>query len=151
MSITITAERADTPDAIQLIDELEGVLAPLYPSESRHGYSVEKLLKQDVAFFVLRVDGDPAGCGGVQFYEEGYAELKRMYVRPAYRGRGLSKRILNHLAAYSAQHEYTILRLETGIYQAEAIGLYEGMGFYKVPPFGDYHEDPNSLFYEKKL
>jgi putative acetyltransferase len=151
MSITITAERADTPDAAQLVNELDGILRPKYSPESCHGYTVEQLVQQDVAFFVLRVNGEPAGCGGVQFYGTDYAELKRMYVRPAFRGQGLSKRMLTHLADYSAEQGYTVLRLETGIYQEAAISLYERTGFYKVPPFGDYQDDPMSLFYEKKL
>ncbi len=61
MSIVITAERPDTPDAIKLIEELEGELAPKYPSESRHGYNIEKLLKQNVAFFITRHNNQAAG------------------------------------------------------------------------------------------
>jgi N-acetylglutamate synthase-like GNAT family acetyltransferase len=82
MSVTITAERPDTPDATTLIDELEATLAPLYPAESRHGYSIEKLLREAVAFFVVRHDGAAAGCGGVKLFGLEYAEVKRMFVRP---------------------------------------------------------------------
>src|SRR5690349_18023784 len=63
--VLITRERPDTPDAIGLITELETHLASRYPSESRHGFSIEKLLTEDVAFFVLRTGGAPAGCGGI--------------------------------------------------------------------------------------
>src|SRR5437899_4408860 len=66
MSAIITPERPDSADAIVLISELEAHLDPLYPAKSRHGYSVEKLLAQAVAFFVLRANDIPAGCGGVQ-------------------------------------------------------------------------------------
>jgi putative acetyltransferase len=62
MSAIITPERPDSADAIALISELEAHLEPLYPSESRHGFSVEKLLAQAVAFFVLRHNDTPAGC-----------------------------------------------------------------------------------------
>jgi len=62
MITIITPERPDTPDAVMLIEELEAHLAPFYPATSRHGYSVEKLIKQGVAFFVARQDGIPAGC-----------------------------------------------------------------------------------------
>ena len=62
----ISPERPDTEDAITLITELEAVLDPLYPSESRHGYSVEKLLREGVAFFIIRDNGVLVGCGGVQ-------------------------------------------------------------------------------------
>ena len=83
--ITIVLERPDSPEAIELITELEAVLDPFYPPESRHGYSVEKLVRQGVAFFVTRVDGAAAGCGGVQLVGTEYGELKRMFVRPRFR------------------------------------------------------------------
>ena len=65
MLVIITAERPDTPDALFLIDELQTHLESFYPPESRHGFSVERLIKEGVAFFVLRVEGVPAGCGGI--------------------------------------------------------------------------------------
>ena len=64
MSTVITAERPDTLDAIQLITELDAYLTPLYPAESRHGFSVDKLLQEAVAFFVIRHEDVPACCGG---------------------------------------------------------------------------------------
>src|SRR5215471_19835319 len=121
MSTVITRERPDTVDAIGLIEELEDVLDPLYPSESRHGYSVEKLLAQGVAFFLLCADGVPAGCGGVQLMDAEYGEIKRMYVRQQFRGSGFAKLILNHLADHARAHNIHVLRLETGIHQKEAI------------------------------
>ena len=151
MSILITRERPDTPDASALVLELEAHLEPFYPQESRHGYSIEKLLAQDVAFFVARYQGAPAGCGGIQLFGVDYGELKRMYVRPAFRGLGLAKQMVNHLADYARAHGVGLLRLETGIHQTEAIGLYEGLGFYRIPPFGPYREDPLSLCYEKRI
>ena len=151
MAITINQENPDTPDAVALIEELEGFLSPLYPSESRHGYSVEKLLAQGVAFFVIRDNGAPVGCGGIQLYGKEYGELKRMYVRPQHRGSGFAKLMLNHLADYARSHGVDVLRLETGIHQTAAIGLYEGAGFQSVPPFGEYKPDPLSRFYEKRL
>src|SRR6266545_1777150 len=97
----ISQERPDTPDATALIGELEAHLALLYPRESRHGYSVEKLVAQGVAFFVIRDNGTPAGCGGIQLFDTDYGELKRMYVRPQFRGSGFGKLMLEHLANYA--------------------------------------------------
>ncbi len=151
MSTIITPERPDTPDAILLIEELESHLAPFYPAASRHGYSVEKLIKQGVAFFVTRQDGVPAGCGGVQFFGTEYGELKRMFVRPQFRGLGLAKLMLEHLEAHALAHHISALRLETGIHQTEAIGLYQGFGYLEIPPFGEYAPDPLSRFFEKRL
>jgi putative acetyltransferase len=151
MSAVVTPERPDSADAIALITELEAHLEPLYPRESRHGFSVEQLIAQAVAFFVLRENDVPAGCGGIQLFGTEYGELKRMYVRPHFRGLGFGKVLLDHLADYARAHGAGLLRLETGIHQAAAISLYERMGFQRIPPFGEYVDDPLSLFYEKPI
>jgi putative acetyltransferase len=151
MASVISRERPDSPDARVLIDELEAELAAHYPKESRHGYSVDKLIAQGVAFFLVRHESQPAGCGGIQLYGKEYGELKRMYVRSQYRGLGLSKQMLEHLAGHARSNGVRLLRLETGIHQHAAIGLYETLGFRIVPPFGEYRDDPLSRFYEKKL
>lgn len=151
MPTLIQQERPDAPAAVQLIEELEASLSPHYPQASRHGYSVEKLIGLGVAFFVTYQDGVPAGCGGIQLYGVDYGELKRMYVRPPFRGLGLATLMLDHLSSYARQHGVTVLRLETGIHQHEAIGLYERHGFLRRAPFGEYTDDPLSLCFEKTL
>ncbi len=151
MAVSLALERPDSVDAVALITELEAYLDPLYPVESRHGFSVEKLIAEQVAFFVLRCDDMPAACGGIKLFGTEYGEVKRMYVRPQFRGRSFGKLMLEHLAAYAQAHGVACMRLETGIYQTEAIGLYERMGFRRIPPFGSYFEDPLSLCYEKRL
>jgi putative acetyltransferase len=151
MPVTFTAERPDTPDAMALIEELQTHLESFYPPESRHGFSVDKLIAQGVAFFVLRVDGQAAGCGGILLVGREYGELKRMYVRPAFRGRGYGRLLIDGLAAHAQRHGITLLRLETGIHQQAAIRLYEQYGFRRIPPFGPYFEDPVSLCYEMAL
>jgi GNAT superfamily N-acetyltransferase len=149
--VVLGPERPDAPDARALIDELEAHLASFYPRESRHGYSVDKLIARGVAFFVLRAENSPAACGGIELFGTEYGELKRMYVRPQYRGRGFGRKMLQELADYARKRGVTLLRLETGIHQREAIGLYEKAGFDRIPPFGEYREDPLSLFYEKRI
>jgi ribosomal protein S18 acetylase RimI-like enzyme len=154
MSVQISPERPDSPDASALVLELEAHLEPLYPSASRHGFSIERLLSQGVEFFVLRSDGRPAACGGVLFVEqdgESYGEVKRMWVRPEQRGNGFAKRMLEHLEAHARARGVPVMRLETGIHQREAIGLYERMGYRRIPPFGPYSDDPLSRCYEKRL
>ena|SRR5688500_338484 len=150
--ITITEERPDSTDAKLLIDELQTHLNPeKYPDESRHGYSVEKLLREGVTFFVTRHDEVPAGCSGIQLFGTEYGEVKRMYVRPQYRGLGLGKLMLDHLAAYASHRKIQTLRLETGIFQTDAIKLYERYGFARRGPFGEYKDDPMSIYFEKHL
>lgn len=152
MSITITEERPDSADAVQLINELHSHLNPeKYPAESKHGYSVEKLLREGVAFFVTRQGEVPAGCGGIKLVGTEYGEVKRMFVRPQFRGLGLGKLMLDRLAAYAQERQVNVLRLETGIYQTEAIGLYEHYGFERRGPFGEYKDDPLSIYFEKQL
>ena len=151
MRVTTRPARPDTADARQLVGELESILAPAYPTESRHGYSVEKLIRERVAFFVVSVDDEPAACGGVQLFGTEYAELKRMYVRPAFRGRGLGKHLVAHLCDHAAARGVTVIRLETGIWQVEALGLYERLGFTRIAPFGPYREDPVTVCMEKRL
>jgi ribosomal protein S18 acetylase RimI-like enzyme len=153
MAVVIAEEAPDSADARRLILELEAHLTPRYPAASRHGFSVERLLAEGVDFFVLRSDGEAAACGGVLFVDaaEPYAEVKRMYVRPAFRGRGYGRRILEHLADHARARGVELLRLETGIHQVEAIGLYERAGFRRIGPFGPYREDPLSLFLERRL
>jgi GNAT superfamily N-acetyltransferase len=151
MPVRITPECPDSADARALISELESHLEPLYPRESRHGYSVDTLISEAVAFFLIRLDGTPAGCGGVQLFGTEYAEIKRMYVRPRFRGLGLAKLMLDQLADHARKHGVGLLRLETGIHQHAAIGLYEREGFRRRPPFGDYKEDPLSRFYERLI
>ncbi|HEY8226093.1 MAG TPA: GNAT family N-acetyltransferase [Pyrinomonadaceae bacterium] len=144
--------RADSDEAIQLIGELdEHLLAHPYPAQSRHAFSVDKLLREGVTFFVTRFDGQPAGCGAIKLFGSDYGEVKRMFVRPGYRGKGLGKAMLNRLAEYADRNGIKVLRLETGIYEVEAIGLYEAWGFSRRKPFGDYVEDPLSVYLEKRL
>jgi putative acetyltransferase len=130
---------------------LDGHLEPLYARESRHGFSVQKLIDDGVAFFVIRDDGAPAGCGGIKLFGSQYGEIKRMYGRPEFRGRGLGKLMLDHLASHARSHGVEVLRLETGIHQHAAIRLYEQEGFRRIPPFGDYWDDPVSRCYEKRI
>jgi ribosomal protein S18 acetylase RimI-like enzyme len=87
-----------------------------------------------VAFFVLRVDGRAAGCGGIMLVGQEYGEL-----------------LIEHLAAHAKSNGITLLRLETGIHQQAAIRLYEQCGFRRIPPFAPYFEDPVSRCYEMSL
>lgn len=150
-SVVISLERPDSEDAVALIAELEADLDPYYPKESRHGYSVEKLLRQGVFFFVMRDNGTLMGCGGVQFFGADYGEIKRMYIRPQFRGLGFARLMLDHLEEYTRSNGINVLRLETGIHQHAAITLYERAGFRSIAPFGEYKPDPLSRFYEKSL
>lgn len=155
MSIGVERVAAVTPDLRALIAELDETLAALYVPEQRHGLSLDSLFAPHLRFFIARLDGAAAGCGGVALFAD-YAEVKRMYTRTALRGRGIAKAVLRRLEAEARSAGATVLRLETGTLQSEAIGLYEESGFTPRSAFGPYAEMPAasialSLFYEKPL
>ncbi|WP_448610841.1 GNAT family N-acetyltransferase [Geodermatophilus sp. URMC 60] len=108
----------------------------------------------DVAVVLLARDagGEAVACGALRPLGDDVAEIKRMYVVPAARGRGVSKLVLAGLEAAARHRGWTTLRLETGPRQPEAIALYEGAGYRPIPAFGDYADDADdSLYYERVL
>jgi len=131
------------------------VLGAVYEAHQRHGLSIVQLFEPNVHFFLARLDGIAVGCGGVAVLED-YAEVKRMYTRPAARGRVVAKALLYRIEDEARRANKSILRLETGTHQQEAIGLYECTGFRPRDPFGPYAAMPacnieTSLFFEKIL
>jgi putative acetyltransferase len=90
------------------------------------------------------------GCGALVL-NDGWGELKRMFVRPSVRGRGIAQRILALLEAAARERGFAVMRLETGVSQPEALRLYERAGYVRRGPFGDYGPDPLSVFMEKRL
>ncbi len=110
----------------------------------------------DVAVVVVArdADGTPLGCGALRELGPGVAEVKRMYVVPPARGRGVSRAVLTALEAAAVERGWSTLRLETGPRQPEAIGLYESAGYRAIEAFGDYVDEPDagcSLYYERVL
>jgi putative acetyltransferase len=155
MSIVIERVVEPTPEVRGLIDELNAILGANYEPHQRHGLSIGQLFEPHVRFFVARVDGSAAGCGGVALFDD-FAEVKRMYTRPQARGRGLAKALLRKLEDEARASGKAVLHLETGPYQREAIGLYRSAGFQSCGPFGAYATMPArnielSLFFEKVL
>ena len=99
-------------------------------------------------------DGTALGCGALRALGDGVAEIKRMYVVPAARGRGVSRAVLGALQDAARERGWTTLRLETGPRQPEAIGLYTSAGYGPIEAFGAYVGDPDaeeSLFFERAL
>jgi putative acetyltransferase len=155
--INIPIERVSepTPDLRDLIGELDAVLNAAYEPHQRHGLAIAQLFEPHVRFCVARLDGVAVACGGIALFD-GYAEVKRMYTRPQARGRGVAKALLRRLEDEARAAGKTMLRLETGQHQAEAVGLYRRAGFTGCGPFGHYAQMPArdvelSLFFEKQL
>jgi putative acetyltransferase len=154
-SLTVTPTAAPNDAVRLLIAELEDILSAEYRPENRHGLPFEAIFQPHVRFFVASLDGAPAGCGGVALLD-GFAEVKRMYVRPAARGQGVARAILDRIEAETRAANLPVLRLETGDKQTDALRLYRRYGFTDCPPFGDYAVLPpqtiaTSIFLEKPV
>ncbi len=147
----IAVEDPAQPDILRLLRDGEAHSAELYPAESNHHLPLEALRQPNVRFLVARGDGGRAVATGALVLHGSWAELKRMWVVPGARGRGVSKAMLAAIEATARQENVQLLRLETGVASEAALGLYAGAGFRRRGPFGDYREDPLSVFMEKPL
>jgi putative acetyltransferase len=149
--MTIAFELPDQPDTIALIAELDAYQDTLYPPESRHVLDLAALKQSNVLFAVARDSaGDAIGCGAIVLYPE-FGELKRMYVSPRGRGQGVAKRLLTLLESRAIDFGCKLLQLETGPHQHEALALYASAGYERQGPFGDYTNDPLSVFMQKRI
>ncbi|AUH63209.1 GNAT family N-acetyltransferase [Paracoccus zhejiangensis] len=123
------------------------------PPESIHMMPRADLDRPDIAFFVLRDQTGPLAMGAVKTIAPGHGEVKSMHVLSEARGRGLSRRLLDHMLAASRADGLARLSLETGSQDsfASARGLYARAGFSECAPFGSYRPDPNSVFMTREL
>ena len=151
MELRVSLEDPAQPEIIDLLEDGERYSASLYPAESNHHLPLDALRAAHIRFLVARdgmgrvvATGALALCGS-------WAELKRMWVVPEARGRGVSKTILEALEAKAREEGVRCLRLETGIENHAALALYERAGFTRCDPFGDYRPDPLSVFMQKNL
>ncbi len=108
-------------------------------------------VRDGASYLVVVVDGRAVACGAVQGHAPGSGEIKRMYVRPAYRGRGIARQLLTALEELGAVHGYTELRLETGTYLPAAVALYTSAGYEPIPVYGEYVGNPYSVCFAKRL
>jgi GNAT superfamily N-acetyltransferase len=139
-----------SPDFLSLIKELDADLA------QRNGtlqWSYDKYNKlPEIETVVVAYIGKVAiGCGCFKPYDSQTAEIKRMYVKPENRGKGLSKQILTELENWAQESGYSKLYLETGLKQPEAIGLYSKNGYLRIDNYGQYAGMPNSVCFGKQL
>jgi putative acetyltransferase len=137
-------------DFIRLLQASDDYAASLYPAESNHMLDIETLLRPQMNFFGVMVGGVVKGCGGFWAHED-YVEIKRVWIDPSARGLGLSRKLMTVLENEARALGFKIARLETGISQPEALGLYRALGYVERGPFGDYKLDPLSVFMEKTL
>ncbi|RBY93695.1 GNAT family N-acetyltransferase [Blastococcus sp. TF02-8] len=149
----IEAAAWDDPDVQRLTTDQQDEIRARYGGKEEPGAHPSAA---DVAVVLVARDDDgtPVGCGALRALGDGAAEVKRMYVVPSARGRGVSKAVLAGLEEAARDRGWTTLRLETGPLQPEAVGLYRGAGYRETGPFGAYRDDPDavdSLFFERHL
>jgi len=146
-------EVADPERAAHLIVASDQYMSALYPAESNHFESIEALRLSNVRFLVGYCADRIAACGAVRIMEDDgrYGEIKRVFVPESQRGNGFSTAIMDALESHLREIGVPIARLETGISQPEALGLYRKRGYTERAAFGKYCHDPLSVFMEKHL
>jgi len=151
-SIEVRTAPLDAREARELIAALNAELLSLYPPEQCfHDLDEEEVTPGRGRFVLAWEDGVALGCGAVRMIDDERAELKRMYVVPERRGRGISRAVLASLEAAARELGARSIVLETGIHQPVAISLYESSAYQRVPCFGAYASSPTSICMEKQL
>ncbi|MDA4116392.1 MAG: GNAT family N-acetyltransferase [Thaumarchaeota archaeon] len=152
---TFEVDAADPrgPEAAELIRLLSAELARRYDymEDGSGGFKPEDAMGPRGAFVIGRVDGNPVACGAIRPLEEDVAELKRVFVKVGFRGRGYSKAIVKDLERQARARGYRVMRLETGVRQPEAISLYESLGYHRISNYGEYRDSGLSVCFEKGL
>ena len=140
--------KPEEPQTIAVFSEIDKLMNSLYPIASAQSLAVEELNQPNVYAVGLQTDEGIVACGAIvkQFDKTLYGEIKRLYVKPSYRGKGLSKRIMQILLHYAGDAQIPLIRLETGSKQTKAIKLYESLGFERCERFGFYRDNPLSVF-----
>lgn len=153
--ILVELAPTSTQEVCALIRELDGILSAEYAPEQRHGLALAAMFQPHIRFFLARLNGALAGCGGVALFAD-FAEVKRMYVRESARGQGAAEAILARIEAEARAACLAVLRLETGERQVAAIRFYERAGFRRCAVFGSYasmapEAIATSVFFEKRV
>ena len=149
--ITVDEEHWDTPVGAQLRAAQRAELDARYGTSDHEPGTAPSV--DDIAVFVVARDDEDVGigCGGLRLLGNDEAEIKRMYVVPTERGRGVSVAILRRLEDSARGLGIRVLKLETGPGQPDAVRFYERDGYSKIDPFGAYADEPTSLCFARTL
>ena len=150
MSIIIERLDAGSDHARVMIEALDTYLLALYPPESNHLDSIDELSREHVIFLGAFEGDRPVGCGAIKLLGD-YAEIKRIFIDPDHRGKGVGRQVLSELERAAQGAAFDTIRLETGDRQPEALRLFENSGYRRTGCYGDYPDDPLSVFMEKTL
>ena len=151
----VDVRREDITSAVAagLIAALNAELSERYPEEGANHFRLDaaEVAEGRGAFVVACIGGEPGGCGAIRRIDAGTGEIKRMYVAPSLRGRGIGVHLLATLEAEARRLGLSRIVLESGTRQPEALGLYRRAGYVEIPAFGEYVGSPLSVCMEKRL
>jgi GNAT superfamily N-acetyltransferase len=144
--ITIARVELTAEVSRSLIASLNAELMELYPEPGANHFQLDpgEVTHDRGTFLVIYRGGTPVGCGALRLLDAETAELKRMYVSPLVRGKGLGRRLMGALEAEARVLGVRRLVLETGIRQSAALALYRATGFQPIPLFGEYRLSPET-------
>jgi putative acetyltransferase len=149
--LTLQFSEPNNEDLLALIAKLDEYLYSLYPSEEVFVVNLDGPKVSDVVFVIAYLEDVTVGCGAYRPLDERTCELKRIFVDPSYRNKGIASRILSFLEQEAVHAGFTSLLLETGPMQPESIELYKKLGFVEIERFGEYVDCPSSICMGKKL
>jgi GNAT superfamily N-acetyltransferase len=151
LDIEVRTAAMDSAEALALNEALQQEYVIRYGGRDRTPVDPEEFLPPAGAFRLAWLDGRAVGCGGVRVIEPGLAEIKRMYVEPAARGRGIARALLAELEAEAVRLGCARVQLETGTMQPEAIALYESVGYEPIPSYGIHKDSPCNRCFTRAL
>ena len=135
-----------SPDGTRLITALNAELTATFPEPGATHFSLSdaQVVGANGAFLIAYLDDTAVGCGAVRRLDETTAEIKRMYVDPAVRGKGIGRALVAALEREARLIGATRMVLETGTRLAPAVKLYEAMGYARIPLYGEYLSSPDT-------
>ena len=148
--VVVAKEAPDTPDAVQLMDELSAELEAITGNSGRSSFDPQDVCGPCALFAIARNrDGEAVGCGALRPVNDYTAEIKRLYVR--IKAAGVGTQLLAYLEEQARRLGYRVLWLETRLVNRRAVSFYESKGYYRIPNYGKYANNTEAVCFEKKL
>ncbi len=138
-------------DLMALITRLDDEMLEKYPQDGIFGVDFSDPKVSRMLFVVAYLGDAPVGCGGIRPLDDETVELKRFFVDKTFRNKGIASKVLTYLETKAREKGCTVIKLETGPEQPEAIGLYKKFGYIEIPAYGEYVGCEYSVCFEKKL
>jgi GNAT superfamily N-acetyltransferase len=150
-AVGLRAVPYDDPVAVDLVDRVQQEYVARYGGPDEAAVEPDEFVPPGGLFLVAEVGGEPAGCGAWRVYPPGGVEIKRVYVAPEFRRRGLAQLIVAALESSASAAGHPNVVLNTGDRQPEAIALYTDLGYSPVQGYGVYACSPGAVFLGKDL